>query len=148
MVRSDISAMSRRASERSIFTRRILILGGAQALVFGGLSARLYDLQVIEHPRYRRRARDNALAQRLLAPERGLITDRTGALLAGNRQRWRALFLMTEAPDGPAVITRLARLITLSHDDESRIAAMFAGAPLYVPVVLKHELDLAGAGTA
>jgi penicillin-binding protein 2 len=141
MVRSDISAMSRRASERSIFTRRILIVGGAQALVFGGLSARLYDLQVIEHPHYRRRARDNALAQRLLAPERGLITDRTGALLAGNRQRWRALFLMTEAPDGPAVIARVARLITLSRDDESRIAAMFAGAPQYVPVVLKHELD-------
>lgn len=133
--------MLRRATKRSIFTRRTLILGGAQALAFGGLSAKLYDLQVIEHPHYSRRARDNALAERLLAPERGLITDRTGVLLAANRQQWRALFLMTQSPDAHATIERVAGLITLSADEQAHIAAILGGAPRYVPVVLKHDLD-------
>ncbi|MGC9270394.1 penicillin-binding protein 2 [Acidiphilium sp.] len=135
--------MARDTIERGRFTRRALILGGVQTLVFGGLVARLYDLQVIEHPRYRRRARDNAIAQRLIAPERGLITDRTGALLAGNRQHWRALFLITDAHDPEQVVTRFASLVILSPAERARLTALLAGPARYVPVVLKHDLDWA-----
>ena len=124
-----------------VFTRRALLLGGAQMLVFGGLAARLYHLQVIEYARYRLMARDNALVQRLIVPERGLIVDRTGALLAGNRQCWRALFLMTATDDPQAVIARFTQLIGLSDRERARIAAWLAGPPSYVPVVLKQDLD-------
>ncbi|MDD2877628.1 MAG: penicillin-binding protein 2 [Acidiphilium sp.] len=133
--------MARDAMERSRFTRRTLIIGGAQTLVFGGLVARLYDLQVIEHPHYRKQARDNAIAQRPLVPERGLITDRTGALLAGNRQHWRALFLLTDAHDPQGVIARFAELMALSPVEQARLEAVIAGPAQYVPVVLKHDLD-------
>lgn len=118
-----------------------MLLGGAQLLAFGGLGARLYDLQVIDYPRYRRMARDNAFAQRLIAPERGLIVDRAGTVLAGNRQRWRALFLMTDTDDPRAVVARFTSLVGLSDDEQARIASLLAGPPHYVPVVLKQNLD-------
>ncbi|HEY1858575.1 penicillin-binding protein 2 [Acidocella sp.] len=126
---------------RRLFTRRALLFGGVQTLVFGGIAARLYHLQVTEHARYSIIARDNAIAQRLMAPERGLITDRTGALLANNQQRWRALFLMEGKADPRAIIARFDHLVGLSDADRARIASILAGPPDYEPIVLKHDLD-------
>src|SRR5271154_1076314 len=99
---------------RRLFTRRALLFGGVQTLIFGAIAARLYDLQVTKHAGYSMMARDNAIVQRLTAPERGLIVDRTGALLADNQQRWRALFLMTETDNPQAVIRRFNQLVGLS----------------------------------
>lgn len=135
--------MARSTHNRHVFTRRALVIGGVQVVVFGGLVTRLYDLQVIEHVRYRIKARDNAMSQRPLAPERGLIIDRTGALLAGNRQHWRALFLMTDAHDPQEVIARFSSLVSLSPSERARIDAWLAGPPQYLPVTLKNDLDWA-----
>lgn len=128
-------------AKRRLFARRTLLIGGAQTLVFGGIGARLYDLQVTEHARYRLMARDNAIARRFIAPERGLILDRAGAVLAGNRQRWRALFLMTDTNDPRAVVARFISLVGLSDDEQARIASLLAGPTRYVPIVLKQDLD-------
>jgi penicillin-binding protein 2 len=130
-------------TERRLFTRRALLLGGVQTLIFGAIASRLYHLQVTEHPRYGIMARDNAIVQRLTAPERGLIVDRTGVLLADNQQRWRALFLMTGTDNPQAVIARFDRLVGLSDGERVRIASLLAAAPSYVPIVLKHDLDRA-----
>jgi penicillin-binding protein 2 len=135
--------MVRSTLNRQVFTRRALVIGGIQTVTFGGLIARLYDLQVIEHAGYRIKARDNAMSQRPLAPERGLITDRTGALLAGNRQHWRALFLMTDTHDPRTVIERVATLVTLSPAERDRLDALLAGPAQYLPVTLKNDLDWA-----
>ena len=128
-------------TERRLFTRRALLFGGVQTLIFGGIATRLYHLQVTEHARYSMMARDNAIVQRLIAPERGLIVDRTGTLLADNQQRWRALFLMTDTDNPQAVIARFDQLVGLSDAERARIAAILAGPPYYEPIVLKHDLD-------
>ena len=128
-------------TKRRLFTRRALLFGGAQTLIFGGIATRLYHLQVTDHARYSLMARDNAIVQRLMAPERGLITDRTGALLADNQQRWRALFLMASQADPQAIIARFDLLVGLSDTERARIALILAGPPYYEPIVLKHDLD-------
>ena len=79
----------KRKKQHLVFTRRALFVGGAQLLAFGTLMGRLYEMQVLDHRRYRRLARNNAISERLIAPERGLITDRNGIVLAGNRQQCR-----------------------------------------------------------
>ena len=50
------------------FSRRGLLLGGAQALLLTGLAARMYYLQVIEADRYKTLAEDNRISLRLLPP--------------------------------------------------------------------------------
>src|ERR1700739_957240 len=114
---------------RRLFTRRALLFGGAQALIFSAIGARLYRLQVTDHARYSMMARDNAIVQRLIAPQRGLIVDRAGTLLAGTQQRWRALFLMTDTNDPQAVVARFDQLVGLSDEARARIAATLAGPP-------------------
>src|SRR6478752_9091132 len=78
--------------ERSgLFTRRALVLGGAQAVLLTALAGRLYQLQVVETDRFATLAEENRINLRLLAPSRGLIFDRTGQPLAINRNNFRAM---------------------------------------------------------
>jgi penicillin-binding protein 2 len=133
--------MIRDRMRRGVFTRRLLLVGGAQLAVFCALVGRLYDVQVLEHRQYRSRARANAIAQRVQAARRGLIVDRAGVLLAGNHQQWRALFLMTNVQHPQTVLAQFARLVPLSATEQARIARALAGPMRYVPLLLKHDLD-------
>lgn len=133
--------MKRERQLRPIFTRRALLLGVAELSVFAALGTRLYRMQVQQHGKYATLAKHNSMNERLLAPMRGLITDRHGALLAGNKQHWRALFMMVQAPDPDAVVARFASIIGLSDDERQRIAREISGKPRYIPVVLKDYLD-------
>ena len=75
----------------SLFTRRALLLGGAQAALTSALVGRLYQLQVLETNRFSTLAEENRVSMRLLPPPRGLIFDRTGLPLAVNRNNFRAV---------------------------------------------------------
>src|SRR3546814_18640395 len=60
------------------FSRRALLLGGAQSLLLAGLAGRMYYLQVVEAARYQTLAEDNRINLRLLPPPPGRILDRFG----------------------------------------------------------------------
>ena len=77
--------MIRREVRRgAVFTRRALLVGGAQTLLLGGLAARLRQVQVEEGGRYTTMAEDNRVTARMIAPQRGRILDRFGTV------NWRA----------------------------------------------------------
>jgi penicillin-binding protein 2 len=133
--------MSRVVKDRSSFTRRALLIGGAEAAIFGAIGVRLYNLQITQHGRYALLARQNSISERLVAPERGLITDRFGVILAGNEQHWRALFMKAMAPEPDAVLENFYALVNVSDDEKLRIAQDLSGRPGYIPVLLKDFLD-------
>jgi len=133
--------MRRIARERSAFSRRALLIGGSQALVFGGLAARLYRLQVTQHGKYSLLAEQNSISERLVAPERGLITDRFGTIVAGNQQHWRALFMNALAPEPLVVLQNFYKLVNITPDEQARITQEIQSRPGYIPVLLKDFLD-------
>jgi penicillin-binding protein 2 len=133
--------MKRENKDRAGFTRRALLIGTAQLGIFGAIGTKLYKLQVSEHGKYATLAQANSISERLVAPERGVITDRFGTILAGNQQHWRALFMAALAPDPAAVLDNFSRLVALSTDERARIAADLADRPGYIPVLLKDFLD-------
>ena len=59
------------AERARCFTRRALVLGGAQLAFFGALAARLHHLQVERSADFALLAEDNRANQRLLIPPRG-----------------------------------------------------------------------------
>ena len=133
--------MKRENKDRSAFTRRALLIGTAQLAVFGAIGAKLYKLQVSQHSKYAMLAQANSISERLVAPERGLVTDRFGTIVAGNQQHWRALFMPALAPDPQAALANFTRLVSLTADEQARIASELAGRPGYIPVLLKDYLD-------
>ncbi|WP_297369348.1 penicillin-binding protein 2 [Acidocella sp.] len=133
--------MRKIARERAAFTRRALLIGGGQAAVFGGIAARLYNLQITQHSKYALLAEHNSISERLVAPERGLITDRFGAIVAGNQQHWRALFLQAMAPEPQLVLENFFKLVSIPPEEQTRIAQDVQSRPRYIPVLLKDYLD-------
>ncbi|HSR70817.1 MAG TPA: penicillin-binding protein 2, partial [Kiloniellales bacterium] len=132
----------REDNERSkAFTRRALLLGGAQAALFATLAGRMYYLQIVEADRYAMLAEDNRINLRLLPPPRGRIFDRFGVPLAINQQNYRVVLVREQAPDLRATLDRLAGIIELSEIDYQRILREAEHKRAFVPVNVRDHLS-------
>jgi penicillin-binding protein 2 len=94
-------------------TRRAVFASGVALGVGGVLAHRMRYLQVERADDYLLLAEENRISDRLLLPERGLIFDRRGVLLAGNEQTYRVTLTPEDADDPNHVLDRLADLVNL-----------------------------------
>lgn len=102
------------------FNRRIAIAGGFVLLCFALLFGRFFWLQVIQHDYYQTRAEDNRISLVPITPNRGLIVDRHGTVLARNYSVYTLEITPTQVPDLEATIDRLAEFITIEPKDRRR----------------------------
>lgn len=109
--------------KRGQFTRRSLLLGGAQAAGLGLVAWRLYDLQVLNARRYAPMAEENRINVQVLAPRRGRILDAYGRVLADNEELFRVTITPALADDVGDVLSRVARIVPLTDDDCRRVIA-------------------------
>ncbi len=108
--------------ERSgLFTRRTLLLGGAQAVLLSALAGRLYQLQVLETQRFATLAEENRINLRLLPPSRGLIFDRTGQPLAINRNNFRAMATSDRGRGAEVLVDRLDQILNIGEVERNRL---------------------------
>ena len=136
--------MSRRQREeervRGIFGRRALLLGLGQMGLLGYLAHRLHTLQVDEGERYATLAEENRLSARLIAPPRGRVLDRHGAIVAGNRLNWRALLVAEQAHDVGATLETLSKIVPLTDAERARIEREVRRRRRFVPVIVRDFL--------
>lgn len=133
--------MDRDADRSRGFTRRALALGGLKLGLLGILGGRLYYLQVNQSDRYKVLADSNRINMRLIAPSRGLITDRFGEPLAVNDQNFRVVMVAEEAKDIQAVLGRLKQSVPLTDVDFARIIRDMKRRRAFVPVTVKENLS-------
>jgi len=127
--------------ERSgLFTRRALLLGGAQAVLLSALAGRLYQLQVIETRRFATLAEENRVSLRLLAPSRGLIFDRTGQPLAVNRNNFRAMVTSDRGRGVEVLVERLDQILSLGETDRNRLLRELRRSRNAQPIVVRENL--------
>ena len=124
-----------------LFSRRAMFLAGAQAVLFTGLAARMYYLQVIESKKYRVLADENRISLRLLPPPRGRIVDRFGVPLAINVQNYRIVIVPEEAEDVDRMLTRLGRLVDVTEHDRRRILREVRRRRAFVPITVAENLS-------
>ncbi|MBK1663365.1 penicillin-binding protein 2 [Rhodospirillum rubrum] len=143
--------MRRDVDRAKLFTRRAVLLGGAQAGLVGALAARMYYLQVIESDRYLTLAEENRFNLRLLPPPRGHIVDRFGDQLAVNRQNYRVSIIAEDilrqvrtaeerqlAID--ATLDALGKIVPLSDYDRTRVIRDMKRRRSFVPVTIRENL--------
>src|SRR6195256_2885946 len=103
--------------EASIFRSRLLII----AIFIAGLAVvlmfRLGDLQLFQHKRYTTLARQNLVNLLPIEPNRGLIYDRHGVLLAENVPVFELVLVPDRVSDIPETIKSLQKIIFISDDD-------------------------------
>jgi penicillin-binding protein 2 len=124
-----------------LFTRRALILGGAQAGLISALVGRIYYLQVVESRRFRMMAEENRVSLRLLPPQRGRVLDRFGEPMAVNRQNYRVMLNAEQAPNAEAVLAALAEIVALADADRRRILRDMRRRRAFVPVTVRENLS-------
>lgn len=113
--------MSGNNEKSRLFTRRSLLIGGAQAALFSVLAGRLYYLQVIEGGGYHQMAEENRINMRMIAPPRGRILDRFGVPLALNDQTYRVVLLPEQVGDLGELLDRVGRYVNIDESDRKRI---------------------------
>jgi penicillin-binding protein 2 len=118
-----------------------MFLAGGQALLFSGLAARMYYLQVVESNRYRVLADENRISLRLLPPPRGQVLDRRGVPLAVNVQNYRIVIVPEEADDVENMLERLNRLVEVPEHDRRRILREVRRRRAFVPVTVRENLS-------
>ena len=101
------------------------MLGGIQAAAVLTLTFRMRHLQVDQADQFKLLAEENSIKIRLLPPARGMILDRSGAVIAGNEQNYRITITPEDAGDPEMVLERLQALIPLSPEDLDRIFRPF-----------------------
>ncbi|PHR66368.1 MAG: penicillin-binding protein 2 [Idiomarina sp.] len=72
-------------AESALFGRRVFVSLIIVVIAFGVLFTNMYHLQVVDHQSFQTRSNDNRIKVVPLAPNRGLIYDRRGRILAENR---------------------------------------------------------------
>lgn len=128
------------------FSRRTVILGLANAAVFGGLAARLYDLQVMNGPLQAAVAEDNRSRTIWLAPMRGRILDATGEVLASSNELYRIVLYPQR---GTLVSTPGTASVSVNEAGTlgtARFAADLAPLLGLDPAILEEKLSAASHG--
>jgi penicillin-binding protein 2 len=132
--------MKKESKKSGVFTRRALLLGAGQLTIFGGLAARLYQVQVVEGKRYATLAESNRISSRLIAPPRGRILDRFGVVVGGNKLNWRALLMVEETADINESLDAFARVVDLPDHDRARIERELRHRRRFIPLVVREFL--------
>ena len=122
------------------FSRRALLLGGAQAVLMSALAGRLYQLQVLETQRFATLAEENRINLRLLPPSRGLIFDRTGQALAVNRNNFRAMVSSDRGRGVEILVERLDQILGIGEPERNRLLRELRRSRNAQPVVVRENL--------
>jgi penicillin-binding protein 2 len=111
-----------RNSERELqqFQLRIGVAGIAMLVAFGVLMSRFVFLQVVQHDHYRSKAEDNRISIVPLPPNRGLITDRNGVVVARNYSGYTLEIFPRRVKSVEAAIDEIAELIEITPRDRAR----------------------------
>ncbi|WP_341863924.1 penicillin-binding protein 2 [Gymnodinialimonas sp. 57CJ19] len=121
--------------------RRGLIVGGLFLGTSAVLAGRMRYLQVERADDFRLLAEDNRISIRVLPPERGLIFDRSGVLIAGNEPVYRITFVREDADDVDAVLDRLSQIVTLDMEGLARKREEIFAVRPWVPVTIADRLS-------
>ena len=112
--------------ELHYFHLRIAIAGCAVLAAFALLGARFFYLQVLQHDTYAAMAEDNRISIVPVAPNRGLIVDRNGVVLARNYSAYTLEIAPRKVADLEGAIDALAELIEVQPRDRSRFRKLLA----------------------
>jgi penicillin-binding protein 2 len=133
--------MKKEAKRTGVFTRRALLVGGAQIAALGVLAAKLYQVQIVEGARYSTLAETNRISARLIAPPRGRLLDRFGVPVAGNKLNWRALFIAEQSGDVAATLDNFSTIVPLADHERARIERDLRRHRRFIPITIREFLS-------
>ncbi len=116
-----ISSGSTGIGKVKVINRRMFILSVAKVLVFSGIVARLFSLQINENKKYLTLSDKNRLREWRLPPVRGDFLDYFGKVVAGNTEVYQLHVIPEEVSNFKTLIVRLKEILGLSNKEYLKI---------------------------
>ncbi|UCV03794.1 penicillin-binding protein 2 [Dechloromonas denitrificans] len=110
-------------------------------LAFGLLITRFFWLQVIQHDFYQTRAEDNRIALIPIVPNRGVITDRNGIVLAHNYSAFTLEITPSLTANLEETIDSLAEIIEIQPKDRKRFKRLLEEAKNFESIPIRTRLS-------
>ena len=129
------------AHQSIAFSRRMMLLGGAQVAVGGLLIGRMGWLAVAQNEKYQLLSESNRVQLIPVPPRRGWIIDRNGKPIAINRSSFRIDIIPQQLEKDRDVVGQLAKLIALNEDDVERIRRELAESRGFQPVSVADNIS-------
>jgi len=112
----------------------------AVLLAFLVLFGRFVWLQLIQHDFYQTRAEDNRIALIPIVPNRGVITDRNGVILARNFSAYTLEIMPAQAGRLDETIDALAQVIEIQAKDRKRFKRLLDEAKNFESIPIRTRL--------
>jgi penicillin-binding protein 2 len=119
---------------------RVAVVQAVVAGLIGLLLLQFWNLQVVRARHFRDLAENNRSRVMTVAAPRGILVDRDGQLLVGNRPSYNLVLNPEHAEDLDRVVTRLARTLGTG---EAAIRERIARRLPYRPVVVRADASVA-----
>ena len=116
--------MQNRASsvEKSrLITRRVFMLAAAKLVLLGGITSRLYSLQISDREKYELLSDKNRIREWKTPPQRGFIVDHFNNILADNDRVFQVHLDLDQIKDFNNVIFKLKNILELSNNELKKI---------------------------
>jgi peptidoglycan glycosyltransferase (EC 2.4.1.129)/cell elongation-specific peptidoglycan D,D-transpeptidase len=122
------------------FRQRIVIAAGFVVLLFLLLLARFVYVQILEHDRYFALAESNRISIVPTPPNRGLILDRNGRILAHNYSAYTLELTPSKITDLKATIDELAKLVQITPANRKQFAKLMTESRNFQTLPLRTRL--------
>ena len=123
------------------FQLRLVVSIGFVLLLLAILLVRLIYLQAVRHNYYQTLAESNRIAIVPIVPNRGLILDRNGVVLARNYSGYTLEINRNKTTDLEATINELSTLVEVTPKDRKRFKKLLAESRDFQTLVIRSRLS-------
>jgi len=129
------------AVEQRMFLQRALFAAAMVVLLILILAGRAFWLQVVQHTHYLELSQGNRARIEPLPPNRGIIYDRAGRVIAENTPAYQLELVREQAGDLDVTLARLSRFGLLEADDIGRVRQLVLSRRSFEAVPILLQLD-------
>lgn len=127
-------------AEDGQFQLRLIVAYVFMLLMFCLLIARFVWLQVYQYEHFSTLAQNNRISLLPILPNRGLIMDRNGVILAQNYSAYTLELVPSKMPDMNATIAELSKLVNITPRDEKLFKKLLGESKDFESIPLKVKL--------
>lgn len=128
-------------NELHSFKFRLIVLAIFVLIGFSILATRFYFLQVVRHSHYHTLAENNRISIIPVAPNRGLITDRNGTIIAHNFFVYTLEITPSKVDDFDQTINEVSKLVEISKNDLKKFKKLRTRGHAFESIPIRTHLN-------
>ncbi|WP_081178771.1 penicillin-binding protein 2 [Colwellia sp. PAMC 21821] len=134
-------AIRNHSAEANLFARRTFITFIAVIIIALMLFSNIYDLEVNSYQKYQTRSNSNRIKLLPVAPNRGLIYDRNGVLLADNTPVYSLEVIPEQVTDIENSLAEVSQLLDISQEKQDELLKAVKSKRRFKPIELYSRLS-------